>query len=80
MTGILGAIALILAFVGFGSLPLDVAGVVLIGLAVVLFLLVHRYERRSARGRRDHLFVLGAFALCTAPGSPTAPMSRWRPR
>ncbi len=39
VTGILGAIALILAFIGFGSLPLNVAGVLLIGLAVVLFLL-----------------------------------------
>ena len=32
VTGILGAIALILAFIGFGSLPLNVAGLLLIGL------------------------------------------------
>ena len=39
VTGILGAIALILAFIGFGSLPLNVAGLILIGLAVLLFVL-----------------------------------------
>ena len=39
VTGILGAIALILAFIGFGSLPLNVAGLLLIGLAIVLFVL-----------------------------------------
>ena len=39
VTGILGAFALILAFIGFGSLPLNIAGLLLIGLAVVLFVL-----------------------------------------
>ena len=39
VTGILGAFALILAFIGFGSLPLNVAGLMLIGLAVLLFVL-----------------------------------------
>ena len=35
VTGILGAFALILAFIGFGSLPLNIAGLLLIGLAVI---------------------------------------------
>src|SRR3954454_572601 len=39
VTGTLGAIALILAFIGFGSLPLNIAGLILIGLAVLLFIL-----------------------------------------
>ena len=39
VTGILGAFAIILAFIGFGSLPLNVAGLLLIGLAIVLFVL-----------------------------------------
>jgi len=39
VTGILGAFAIILAFIGFGSLPLNFAGLLLIGLGVVLFVL-----------------------------------------
>src|SRR5829696_10083774 len=39
VTGILGALALILAFIGFGSLPLNLAGLILIGLGVLLFIL-----------------------------------------
>ncbi|MBA3797406.1 MAG: nodulation protein NfeD, partial [Chloroflexi bacterium] len=39
VTGILGAIALILAFIGFGSLPLNIGGLLLIGLAIVMFVL-----------------------------------------
>ena len=36
-TGTVGAIALVLAFIGFGSLPLNVAGLILIALAIALF-------------------------------------------
>ena len=42
VTGILGALAIILAFIGFGSLPLNVAGLLLLGLGVVLFVLETR--------------------------------------
>jgi membrane-bound serine protease (ClpP class) len=74
VTGILGAIALILAFIGFGSLPLNVAGVLLIGLAVVLFLLEFTVTSHGLLAIGGLMcFVLGAFALYTAPGSPTAP-------
>ncbi len=74
VTGIMGAIALILAFIGFGSLPLNVAGILLIGLAVVLFILeftVVSHGLLTIGGLA--CFVLGAFALYTAPGTPTAP-------
>ena len=74
MTGILGAIALILAFIGFGSLPLNVAGLLLIGLAILLFVLeftVTSHGLLTVAGLA--CFVLGAFALYTAPGTPTAP-------
>jgi membrane-bound serine protease (ClpP class) len=37
VTGVLGGFALILAFIGFGSLPLNVAALVLIAFAFVLF-------------------------------------------
>jgi membrane-bound serine protease (ClpP class) len=39
ITGILGALALVLAFVGFASLPLNVAGLLLLVLGFVLFVL-----------------------------------------
>jgi len=74
VTGILGAIALILAFIGFGSLPLNVAGLILIGLAVLLFVLettVTSHGLLSVGGLV--CFVLGAFTLYTAPGTPVAP-------
>lgn len=39
IAGILGGLSLILAFIGFGSLPLNVAGLLLIAFGMVLFLL-----------------------------------------
>jgi membrane-bound serine protease (ClpP class) len=74
VTGILGAIALILAFIGFGSLPLNVGGLLLIGLAVLLFVLettVTSHGLLTVGGLA--CFVLGAFTLYTDPGSPVAP-------
>src|SRR5204863_10069798 len=37
VTGILGALAIILAFIGLGALPLNVGGLLLIALGMVLF-------------------------------------------
>lgn len=74
VTGILGAIALILAFIGFGSLPLNLAGVLLIGLAVVLFILEFTVTSHGLLAIGGIIcFILGAFTLYTAPGTPTAP-------
>jgi membrane-bound serine protease (ClpP class) len=74
VTGILGAIALILAFIGFGSLPLNVAGLLLIGLAIVLFVLESTVTSHGLLTVGGLIcFVLGAFTLYTAPGNPTAP-------
>jgi membrane-bound serine protease (ClpP class) len=74
VTGILGAIALILAFIGFGSLPLNVAGLILIGLAVLLFVLETTVTSHGLLIVGGLVcFVLGAFTLYTAPGSPAAP-------
>ena len=73
-TGILGAIAIILAFIGFGSLPLNLAGLLLIGLGIVLFILeitVTSHGLLTIGGLV--CFVLGAAALYTEPGTPTAP-------
>lgn len=74
VTGILGAISLILAFIGFGSLPLNVAGLILIGLAVLLFVLETTVTSHGLLIVGGLVcFVLGAFTLYTAPGSPAAP-------
>jgi membrane-bound serine protease (ClpP class) len=74
VTGVLGAIAIILAFVGFGSLPLNIGGLLLIGLAILLFFLEFTVTSHGLLTVGGLVcFVLGAFALYTAPGSPTAP-------
>jgi membrane-bound serine protease (ClpP class) len=74
VTGIMGGIALILAFIGFGSLPLNVAGLLLIGLAVLLFVLETSVTSHGLLAVGGMVcFVLGASLLYTAPGNPTAP-------
>jgi membrane-bound serine protease (ClpP class) len=79
VTGILGAIALILGFIGLGSLPLNVGGLLLIALAILLFVLeltVTSHGLLTVAGLV--CFVLGASALYTEPG-PTAPDVRVEP-
>jgi membrane-bound serine protease (ClpP class) len=74
VTGILGAFAIILAFIGFGSLPLNIAGLLLVGLALVLFLLeitVTSHGLLAVGGLVA--FALGASAFYTEPGDPLAP-------
>ncbi len=74
VTGILGGLAIILAFVGFGSLPLNVAGLLLIGLAVLLFVLEFTVTSHGLLTVGGIVcFVLGAAALYTEPGTPTGP-------
>lgn len=75
VTGILGALAIILAFIGFGSLPLNVAGLLLLGLGVILFALetqVVSHGLLTAGG--IVCFLLGASALYTQPGDPLEPV------
>jgi membrane-bound serine protease (ClpP class) len=77
VTGILGALALILAFIGFGSLPLNVAGLLLIVLGIVLFALevtVTSHGLLAIGGIA--CFVLGASALFTAPVDPFEPVTQ----
>jgi membrane-bound serine protease (ClpP class) len=74
VTGILGAIALLLAFIGFGSLPLNVAGLLLIVLGIVLLLLETQVASHGLLAVGAAVCVaLGAAALYTEPGTPTAP-------
>jgi len=75
VTGIIGAIAMLLAFIGFGSLPLNVAGLLLIALGLVLVLLETQVTSHGLLAIGAVICVaLGAAALYTEPGTPTAPV------
>lgn len=75
VTGILGAIAIVLAFIGFGSLPLNVGGLLLIGLGIVMFLLEFQVVSHGLLTVAGVVcFALGASALYTAPGDSFEPL------
>ena len=75
VTGILGAIAIILAFIGFGSLPLNLAGLLLIVLGVVLFVLEATVTSHGLLAIGGIIcFALGASALYENTGDPTEPI------
>lgn len=74
VTGILGALMILLAFIGSQALPLNVGGLLLIALAMLLFVLevtVVSHGLLTVGGLV--CFALGASALYTEPGTPTAP-------
>ena len=75
VTGILGALMIILALIGFGSLPLNVAGLLLVALGIVLLVLevtVTSHGLLTIGG--VVCFVLGASALYTNVGDPLEPV------
>ncbi len=75
VTGTLGGIAIVLAFIGFGSLPLNIAGLLLIGIGIVLFIVdVHVTNHGLPTLAGLVAFALGAGALYTTPGDPTGPV------
>lgn len=74
VTGTIGALAIILAFVGSQSLPLNVGGLLLIALAMLLFVLeltVVSHGLLTVGG--VVCLALGLSALYTTPVSPTGP-------
>jgi membrane-bound serine protease (ClpP class) len=74
VSGIIGGIFVLLAFIGFGSLPLNLAGVLLLGFALALFVadaFVTSHGLLTVGGLVA--FGLGASALYTAPQNPEAP-------
>jgi membrane-bound serine protease (ClpP class) len=80
VTGILGALAIVLAFIGFGSLPLNVGGLILILLAMVLFGLELTVTSHGLLGVGGLIcFALGASALFTQPGDPFEPLASVAP-
>ena len=75
LTGIVGAVCLILAFIGFGSLPLNLAGLLLLGLGLVLFVLEAQLTSHGLLTVGGIVcLVLGASALYSAPGNPAEPV------
>lgn len=76
VTGILGALAIVLAFIGFGSLPLFIGGLLLIILAMVLLGLELTVTSHGLLGVGGLVsFALGASALFTQPGDPFEPLA-----
>lgn len=75
VTGILGGIAIILAFIGSDSLPLNVGGLLLIALAMLLFALELSVTSHGLLAVGGIIcFALGASALYTQPGDPFGPI------
>lgn len=75
VTGILGGIAIILAFIGSDSLPLNVGGLLLIALAMLLFALELTVTSHGLLAVGGIIcFALGASALYTQPGDPFGPI------
>ncbi len=74
VTGTVGAIAIVLAVIGFGSLPVNIGGLVLIGIGIVLFLLEPTVTSHGLLAIGGIVcFALGAAALYTDPVLPGAP-------
>ena len=77
VTGILGALALILAFIGLGALPLNVGGLLLIVLGLMLIGLELTVTSHGLLGFGGVVcFALGASALFTGPVDPFEPFTR----
>ena len=77
ITGILGALALILAFIGLGALPLNIGGLLLIVLGLVLIGLELTVTSHGLLGFGGLVcFALGASALFTEPVDPFEPLAR----
>ncbi len=77
VTGILGGLALILAFIGLGALPLNVGGLLLVIFGVVLIGLELTVTSHGLLGFGGIVcFALGASALFTDPVDPFEPLVR----
>lgn len=77
VTGILGGLAIILALIGLGSLPLNVGGLLLVGFGLLLFGLELTVTSHGLLGFGGLVcFALGASALFTGPVDPFEPATR----
>ena len=80
VTGILGALALLLGLIGVGTLPLNVGGLLLLLFGLLLFGLELTVTSHGLLGVGGLVcFALGAFALFTGPVDPFEPVARVAP-
>lgn len=80
VTGILGALALLLGLIGVGTLPLNVGGLLLLLFGLVLFGLELTVTSHGLLGVGGLVcFALGASALFTGPVDPFEPVARVAP-
>jgi membrane-bound serine protease (ClpP class) len=78
--GVAGALALLLAFIGFGSLPTNIGGVVFIVLALVLFIVDLKAPTHGLLTAGGIVaFVLGSILLFPPWRSPAAPVAAGLP-
>lgn len=74
VTGILGALSLVLAFIGFTDLPLNVAGLILVGFGVGLLVLETHVPSHGLLAIIAAVCVaIGAGTLYGNPGTPGVP-------
>jgi len=75
--GVVGALCLVLAFIGFGGLPLNVAGLVILAFGMILFVLESQVSTHGVLAFGGLIaFVVGASMLYAPPsgaGSVPAP-------
>jgi membrane-bound serine protease (ClpP class) len=72
VTGIIGALALVLAFIGFSDLPVNVAGLLLVGFGVILLALETQIPSHGLLTILAGACVaIGAGTLYGSPGAPT---------
>jgi membrane-bound serine protease (ClpP class) len=75
VTGILGALMILLGLIGLGTLPLNIGGLLLIGFGVLLFGLEVTVTSHGLLGVGGLVcFALGASALFTGPVDPFGPV------
>jgi membrane-bound serine protease (ClpP class) len=80
VTGIIGGLAIVLAFIGLGALPLNVGGLILIIFGLVLIGLELTVTSHGLLGFGGVVcLALGASALFTEPGDPFAPVVQVAP-
>jgi membrane-bound serine protease (ClpP class) len=80
VTGILGALMVLLALIGLGTLPLNVGGLLLIVFGMVLFGLELTVTSHGLLGVGGLVcFALGASALFSGPVDPFEPLVRVAP-
>jgi membrane-bound serine protease (ClpP class) len=74
LTGVSGALALVLAFIGFSDLPVNVAGLLLVGFGVVLLVLeTHLPSHGLLTFMAAACVAIGAGTFYGNPGGPVGP-------